>query len=109
MKTQTSKQGEEAIKGAQTYFATHPGSPSAVRRPRLRVQSGRWIASLGRTFQERIIGIGTTVEAAFRSFDAQYLAALRPPGEKIAVCSSDTHLDPYTRSYSESESLHQAL
>src|SRR5436305_11831162 len=88
MKTQASKKDEEAIKGAQNYFAMHPGSPSAVRRPRLRLPSGRWIATLGRTFQERIIGIGTTVEAAFHSFDAQYLAALRPPRRKIASASA---------------------
>jgi hypothetical protein len=31
--------------------------------------------------EEGIVGIGTTVTAALRAFDAQYLAGLRPPAE----------------------------
>jgi len=81
MKAKDVKDTEEAIEGAELYFAAHPGSPSAVRRPRLRVRSGTWFATLGWTL-ERIVGVGTTGEAAFRSFDAQYLAALRPRSEK---------------------------
>src|SRR6267143_4491860 len=68
-----------AIQRAQLYYELHPGSPSAVRAPRLFVRSGLWIALLGRTIREGIVGFGPTVEAALRAFDVQYLNALRPP------------------------------
>jgi len=61
------------------YCAAHPGSPSAARRPRLFQRSHLWIALLGPSVEEGIVGIGATVEAALRAFDAQYLAGLRPP------------------------------
>lgn len=64
---------------AEIYFAAHPGSPSAVRRPTLSIRGGRWIALLGRSVEDGIFGFGSSVEAALRSFDEQYLAALRPP------------------------------
>ena len=67
---------------AELYFAAHPGSPAAVRRPQLGIRSGTWVAVLGRSIQEGIVGIGATVENALRAFDDQYLAALRPPGER---------------------------
>jgi|SRR5437762_11235776 len=67
-----------AIERAELYFAAHPGSPSAVRRPRLSKRSGTWVAVLGPNLREGIVGLGATVETALRAFDAQYLAALRP-------------------------------
>jgi hypothetical protein len=66
---------------AELYFLAHPGSPSAVRRPRLFARSGVWVALLGHTVREGISGFGPTVEAALRAFDVQYLSALRPPSE----------------------------
>lgn len=66
---------------AELYFLAHPGSPSAVRRPRLFARSGVWVALLGRNVREGIAGFGPTVEAALRAFDAQYMNALRPPSE----------------------------
>jgi len=38
--------------------------------------------------EEGIIGIGSTVTAALRAFDAQYLAGLRPPAEMIRDCGA---------------------
>lgn len=70
--------GSEAM---NLYFALHCGSPSAVSRPRLFIRSGLWIALLGPSVEEGIVGIGSTVEAALRAFDVQYLAGLRPPSE----------------------------
>ena len=46
------------------------------------MRSGTWMAMLGPNIEEGIVGIGTTVEAALHAFDAQYLAALRPPNER---------------------------
>jgi hypothetical protein len=74
-----------ATEEMERYCAAHWGSPSAVRRPRLFIRSGLWIALLGPTVEEGIVGIGATVGAALRSFDAQYLAGLRPPGEATRV------------------------
>jgi hypothetical protein len=68
-----------AMEQAELYYAAHPRNPSAVRRPRLLSRGGLWIALLGPSVEEGILGIGATVEAALRAFDAQYLAALRPP------------------------------
>jgi hypothetical protein len=61
------------------YCEAHPGSPAAVRRPQLFIRSGVWIALLGPSVEDGIVGIGATVEAALRAFDTQYLAGLRPP------------------------------
>jgi len=45
------------------------------------VRGELWIALLGPNVEEGIVGIGSTVAAALRAFDAQYLAGLRPPDE----------------------------
>jgi hypothetical protein len=79
-----------ATEQMELYCGTHPGSPSAVRRPRLFVRNELWIALLGPSFEEGIAGIGPTVEAALRAFDSQYLAGLRPP---IAVVGNGGALD----------------
>ena len=73
---------EAAVEQGRIYIAAHPRSPSAVRRPKLSLRSGTWIAILGPNIEDGIVGTGTTVERALRAFDAQYLAALRPPNEK---------------------------
>ena len=70
-----------AIEQMEVYCQAHPGSPAAVRRPRLFVRGDLWIALLGPSVEEGIVGIGPTVTAALRAFDAQYLAGLRPPAE----------------------------
>ena len=71
---------------AELYYEMHPGSPSAVRCPKIFVRSGVWIALLGRTVRDGIAGFGPTVEAALRAFDAQYLNNLRqPPRETSAL------------------------
>ena len=49
-----------------------------MRRPQLSFRSDLWIALLGPSIEEGIVGIGPTVAAALRAFDVQYLAGLRP-------------------------------
>jgi len=70
-----------AMEQMELYCEVHPGSPAAVRRPKLFVRGDLWIALLGPRVEEGIVGIGPTVTAALRAFDAQYLAGLRPPVE----------------------------
>jgi hypothetical protein len=70
-----------AMEQMELYCEAHPGSPAAVRRPRLFVRGELWIALLGPNVEEGIVGIGPTVTAALRAFDTQYLAGLRPPAE----------------------------
>jgi hypothetical protein len=70
-----------AMERMELYCADHPGSPSAARRPQLIFRGQLWIALLGPSVEEGIVGIGPTVEAALRAFDAQYLAGLRPPAD----------------------------
>ena len=72
-----------AMEQMELYCKAHPGSPSAVRRPRLFVRGELWIALLGPTVEEGIVGIGASVTAALRAFDAQYLAGLRPTVETL--------------------------
>ena len=72
-----------AIEQINEYCATHPRSPSAVRRPQLFFRGDLWVALLGPSFEEGIVGIGPTVATALRAFDAQYLAGLRPPNERV--------------------------
>jgi hypothetical protein len=72
-----------AMEQLELYSQAHPGSPAAVRRPKLLVRGDLWIALLGPSVEEGIVGIGSSVTAALRAFDAQYLAGLRPPAEGI--------------------------
>jgi hypothetical protein len=77
-----------ATEQLELYCEAHPGSPAAVRRPQLFVRGELWIALLGPSVEEGIVGIGSTVTAALRAFDAQYLAGLRPPAEMIHECGA---------------------
>ena len=70
-----------AIEQTESYCRAHPGSPAAVRRPQLFFRGELWVAVLGPSVEEGIVGIGPTVAAALRAFDAQYLAGLRPAVE----------------------------
>jgi hypothetical protein len=68
-----------ALERMESYCAAHPDSPSAVRRPSLSIRSGLWIALLGPSVQEGIVGIGYSVEAALSAFDRKYMVGLDPP------------------------------
>jgi hypothetical protein len=70
-----------AVEQMQHYCVERSGSPSAVRRPQLFFRADLWIALVGPNVEEGIVGIGSTVGAALRAFDAQYLAGQRPPNE----------------------------
>jgi hypothetical protein len=67
-----------AMEQMELYCTAHAGSPSSIRRPQLLFRSELWIALLGPSMEEGIVGIGPTVAAALRAFDAQYLTGLRP-------------------------------
>ena len=60
------------------YCKAHPRSPSALRRPRVMIRGATVIALLGSTLQDGIAGMGGTVEAALRAFDAQYASSRGP-------------------------------
>jgi|ERR1043166_4703625 hypothetical protein len=72
-----------AIEQMELYCADHPRRPSAARRPKLFVRSDLWIALLGPSLEEGIVGIGSTVAAALRAFDTQYLAGQQLPNKTI--------------------------
>ena len=72
-----------AVEQMDVYCSAHPGSPSAKRRPKLFFRSDLWIALLGPSMGEGIVGIGPSVAAALLAFDVQYLAGLRPPNETV--------------------------
>ena len=77
-----------AMQQMEFYCAAHPGSPSAVRRPQLSFRSDLWIALLGPSIEEGIVGIGPTIAAALRAFDEQYLAGLRSPNATVGTVSA---------------------
>jgi hypothetical protein len=97
-----------AMEQMESYCTAHCGSPSAVRRPRLFFRSELWIALLGPSMQEGIVGIGPTVAAALRAFDTQYLAGRRPTGKAmstVGVPRSDASARrPYRRAKSSPKS-----
>ena len=67
----------------ELYCSSNPESPSALRRPQLFIRGDLWIALLGPSLEDGIVGIGPTVAEALRAFDAQYSTGLRPPSERI--------------------------
>jgi hypothetical protein len=68
-----------ALQEMESYCAAHPSSPSAMRRPALSIRKGLWIALLGPSIEEGIVGLGSSVEAALRAFDRQYMAGSSSP------------------------------
>jgi hypothetical protein len=74
-----SPQRRAAEERMELYFAAHPGSPAAVRRPSLLKRGKMWVALLGPSVRDGVVGLGPNVEAALRAFDAQYLSQLHPP------------------------------
>ncbi len=59
-------------KEVKMYCAAHPGSPPAVRHPRIVVDHGRYVALLGRSNRVGVIGFGTSVASALHAFDDLY-------------------------------------
>ena len=52
------------------YYAVHPKNPTGTRRPQWSFRNGLWTAFLGSSVTDGIVGIGSTVEEALRSFDS---------------------------------------
>ncbi len=69
----------QVMEQIERYYALHPRSPSAVRRPRMSLRGELWVALLGPSLEAGIAGFGATIEAALRAFDVQYQMALQPP------------------------------
>ena len=77
-----------AMEQMELYCQAHPGSPAAVRRPRLFVRGDLWVALLGPSVEEGIVGIGPTVTDALRAFDAQYPGRAAPASSSHRVLSN---------------------
>jgi hypothetical protein len=77
-----------AALSVEQYVVDHPGSPSAVRRPKVFRQGETFIVLLGRDMQHGIVGLGSTVENAFRAFDLQHGNALRPPEARSVAATA---------------------
>ena len=82
-----------AMEQMEIYRRAHPGSPSAMRPPRLFFRSELWIALLGPSIEEGIVGLGPTIEAALRAFDVQYLAGVPPSVEAIGTVGAHRQRD----------------
>ncbi len=61
----------------QKYCQAHPLSASALKRPRIVLYRGRYVALLGRSISRGIFGFGTSVASALRAFDEIYPSYLR--------------------------------
>ena len=77
-----------AMEEMQSYCLAHPGSPAAVRRPRMSMRGDLWVALLGPTVEKGVVGIGPSVQAALRAFDAQYFSLLTPATEATEIRGS---------------------
>jgi hypothetical protein len=77
-----------AMEEMQLYCLAHPGSPAAVRRPRMSIRGDLWVALLGPTVEKGVVGIGPSVQAALRAFDGQYFNLLRPATEETKIRGS---------------------
>src|SRR5437016_6412620 len=77
-----------AMEEIQSYCLAYPGSPAAVRRPRMSIRGDLWVALLGPTVEKGVVGIGPSVQAALRAFDAQYFSLLRPATEATKIHGS---------------------
>ena len=82
---------DEAVLQVEQYLVDHPGSPSAVRRPKIFREGETFIVLLGRDVQHGIVGLGNTVENALRAFDLQYCDALRPPEDRRVAGTARAH------------------
>ena len=72
------------------YCDAHRGARPRCVTPKLLVRGDLWIALLGPSFEEGIVGIGPTVAAVLRAFDTQYLVGQRPANETINAPSPPT-------------------
>ena len=81
---------DEAVLHVEQYLVDHPGSPSAVRRPKIFREGNTFIVLLGRDVQHGIVGLGNSVENALRAFDLQY-CALRPPERRRVAATARVH------------------
>src|SRR5882762_10131412 len=77
-----------AMEQLELYCTAHAGSPSAIRRPQLFFRSELWIALLGPSMEEGIVGIGPSVAAALGAFDTQYLTGLHPAVEAFETAGA---------------------
>jgi hypothetical protein len=69
----------DAIKEMERYCEMHSNGPAAVRRPKLSMRGRNYVVLLGNSVGDGIVGFGSTVSAALRAFDLQYLKTIRPP------------------------------
>ena len=77
-----------AMQEMHSYCLAHPRSPSAMRRPELSIRGDLWIALLGPSVEKGIVGIGPSVAAALRAFDAQYFEFLGPATDATKIRDS---------------------
>jgi hypothetical protein len=82
---------DDAVLQVEQYLVDHPGSPSAVRRPKVLREGGTFIVLLGRDVQHGIVGLGNNVENALRAFDLQYCNALRPQEARSVTPKARVH------------------
>ena len=59
------------------YCEKHPLSATAIKRPRVLLHRGRYVALLGRSISRGVVGFGTSVASALRAFDEIYPRYLR--------------------------------
>ena len=64
---------EKIRRDVAKYCAAHPRSPSAVRRPHIFTDHGRYVALLGKSIKDGVFGFGSSVFSALQAFDNLYL------------------------------------
>jgi hypothetical protein len=69
----------------EDFLETHPRSPAAQLRPKLRVIGDVWVAHVGRKLQPGASGLGQTPRDALEDFNRRFMEPL------ISRNGSETH------------------
>ncbi len=65
--------GDDALqRDVEKYCAAHPAGAAALRHPRITIYHGKYVALLGRSINQGILGFGSSVASALRAFDDLY-------------------------------------
>ena len=71
-----------AMQEMEHYCAAHPNGPVSLRHPRLFIRGRTFVALLGSSIEQGVVGFGDSVDAALRAFERRYLRSLTSAHEE---------------------------
>ena len=61
------------MSAVKKYYAAHPFGPAALRKPRIAIDRGRYVAYTPQSIKGGVVGFGTSIGSALRAFDELYI------------------------------------